>query len=213
MEPKFRTNSQKYIYGKMKKDIEEGIKKYSNIVQAIERIKLYPKKDGKEKANFALNFGLDIGETYTIKWGGTNGEEKRRYVHIALESNYNNKVNSVKFSISPIWEGEGENRKQILEFTEHSIWFNCEKYKKGLEDHSAKGILELIKGPYLEDMKENLNRYKKDLEQLPTIFEKMVEAANNLQKFINSTADNAVIHRYAYELQGKENYNFVDINK
>lgn len=210
MEPKFRTNSQKYIYGKIEHDINEGIKKYSNMVQAIERMKLYPKKDGKEKANFALNFGLDIGETYTIKWGGTSGEEKRRYVHIALEYGYNNKVNSVKFSISPIYEGEGENRKQILEFTEHSIWFSCDKYKKGLEDHSAKGILELIKGPYLDDLKENLARYKKDLEELPTIFEKMVEAANKLQEFIDSTAERAVIHRYAYDLQGRENYNYVD---
>lgn len=62
----------------LENQILEGIAKSQDVVNALELLEFFPKKDGSEKANFSLNFGLrtPYGETYTIKW--VNAEEKRR---------------------------------------------------------------------------------------------------------------------------------------
>ena len=65
------THSQKSIYDKLEKQINDEIKELENKIIAFNMIEYFPKKDGTEKENFSLNFGLKgVGVSYKDKrWG------------------------------------------------------------------------------------------------------------------------------------------------
>lgn len=200
-------SNQNYIYGQIEKQIQDKLFDYQAKLMAVDHLKFFPKKDGKEKANFALNFGFEEGETYTIHW--RHGDEKQRYVKIELKNGYYGSLDSdvarlLEFKTAAIWEDPNNRVKQVVPFTEHSIWLDTDEFKKYYkkEMQTAKEIFNLIKNEYRNDLLEQIEYYKKELEDLPEKFKILCNAATEFNKVRNKLT--GTIGSYAYRLQGKD---------
>lgn len=195
------TNGQKYIADQIRTQLEKYIKEYTDKINAVTILKFYPKKDGTEKANFALNFGTDHGEKYTINWGHT--KEDRRCVTITQKFNYSGEFQGVEFSTASVWDENHE--KQIIPFTSHSVWFNWNIFESCERPKTAKDTFSLIKGPYCDYLRKTLREYKNTLDDFDHNFEQLCIAATNLQENIKGITA-PVFCSYAYNLQGRDNH-------
>ena len=197
------TNGQKYIADQIRNQLEKYIKEYTDKINAVAFLKFYPKKDGTEKANFALNFGMDIGEKYTINWGHT--KEDRRYVSIVKKLSYFAEFQGVEFSTAPIWDEKHE--KQTIPYTSHSVRFNWNIFEGCERPKGAKDTFNLIKGPYFDYLRKTLREYQAALADFDYNFERLCIAATNLQENIKGITA-PVFSSYAYNLQGRDNHYF-----
>lgn len=204
--------SQSYIYGIIEKQISDALKEYRDKIATVQLIKFFPKKDGKEKANFALNFGFDnYGESYIIHWRSGH-DEKRRYVTINLDSYYEDKARHLVFSTAPVWENRNDpdDRLMIVQPTNHSIWLDTDRYRKYYDKdmQGATKIFELIKNEYLHELEETVNEYEEQLKRLPNDFETLCNAATEFNKVRNMLT--GTIGSYAYRLQGTDFHYFIN---
>lgn len=71
-------SSQKSTFEEIKTELEKGIRELNHQIVNIQRLKLYPKKDGTEKANLPLNFGTVEGEYLTVKRCGRDEKKTIR---------------------------------------------------------------------------------------------------------------------------------------
>lgn len=197
-------NSQKYMYNKISHDLDEYIKDFSNKIFAVGRLEFFPKKDGTEKANFALNFGTLDGENYTVRWS-SNRIEKRRWVDIDKCLDYSGNFTGVKMLIASFWDEKNE--KQICPYTSHDIYFNL--FNKYERPKNAKETFDLIKNPYFDYLVATLDEYKKVKENFDTYFEMLCNAATNLHNSIKFLKV-PVFSSYAYNLQGRDNHYLID---
>lgn len=196
------TNGQKYMYDKIHTELEKQLNEYTAKVRAVLSLAFFPKKDGTEKQNFALNFGTSKGETYEIKWSETN-KEKRRFVNISKQTNYQGIWTGVDFSIAPLWDDKHE--KQLVPYTSHSIYFNWNIFNRYEKPKNAKDAFFLIQGPYLKLLISLENEYKEALQDFNINFEKLCCAATSLQEHIKSIKA-PIFSSYAYNLQGRDNH-------
>lgn len=199
-------NSQKYMYDKISHDLDKYIQDFSDKIYSVNNLAFFPKKDGTEKANFALNFGSINGEKYTINWNPTHHEE-RRWVDITKHLNSCGDFTGVEMRIAPTWDEKHE--KQICPYTSHDIYFNWNIFDKYERPKNAKETFDLIKNPYFKYLVANLTEYKKVKENFESYFEMLCNAATNLHNSIKFLKV-PVFSSYAYNLQGRDNHYLIE---
>lgn len=203
------THSQKSIYDKLEKEIKDYIADLENKIAAISEIEFYPKKNGTEKANFSLNFGLkNWGVSYTATRCGKT--ENIHPVNISLDYGYsrvyNSKPTGVKILVSPVFDYEKREYLNNFKYFDDSIYFSCSDVKNFLgfdvseepQKLTAKKVFELITIYYKNCLIESLNTHKEELKQLPKYFEKAIEISNNLIKEVGKTSKYSFINSFFY---------------
>lgn len=218
------TNSQKSIFDRLEKEIKDYIAVLENKIAAISEIEYYPKKDGTEKANFSLNFGLkNFGVSYTAKrWGKT---ENIHPVDVWLDYGYGfkNSPVGVKFRISPVFDYEKREYLSNFKYVDvENIYFSFKEVKNflGLDESeefknpTAKKVFELITVYYKNELYERLKNYKEELEKLPFFFEKAIKISNYLMNEVNKTSEFTFIHSFYYQnFENKDVYCLSDKNR
>lgn len=207
------TNSQKSIYDKLEKQIKDSIKELENKIEAFSNIEYFPKKDGTQKENFSLNFGLKgVGVSYKDKrW---NKIENIHPVEISLEYGFRpytkNGVlvpSSVNIAVKPRYSQDTHEYIDNFNYCTDIIYFSSSDVTKFLgfdakenpEKITAENILKLIKVFWIGYLTERLNTHKKELERLPEFFDKAIEISNYLVSEIGKTGEFSFIHHFFYD--------------
>jgi hypothetical protein len=207
------TNSQKSIYDKLEKQIKDSIKELENKIAAFSNIEYFPKKDGTQKENFSLNFGLKgVGVSYKDKrWGKV---ENIHPVEISLEYGFRpytkNGVlvpSSVNIAVKPRYSQETHEYIDNFNYCTDTIYFSSSDVteflgfdaKENPEKITAENILKLIKVFWIGYLTERLNTHKKELERLPEFFDKAIEISNYLVTEIGKTGEFSFIHHFFYD--------------
>jgi hypothetical protein len=207
------TNSQKSIYDKLEKQIKDSIKELENKIAAFSNIEYFPKKDGTQKENFSLNFGLKgVGVSYKDKrWGKV---ENIRPVEISLEYGFRpytkNGVlvpSSVNIAVKPRYSQETNEYIDNFNYCTDTIYFSSSDVteflgfdaKENPEKITAENILKLIKVFWIGYLTERLNTHKKELERLPEFFDKAIEISNYLITEIGKTGEFSYINHFFYD--------------
>lgn len=207
------TNSQKSIYDKLEKQIKKAIDELENKIAAFNNIEYFPKKDGTQKENFSLNFGLKgVGVSYKDKrWGKV---ENVHPVEISLEYGFRpytkNGVlvpSSVNIAVKPRYSQETNEYIDNFNYCTDTIYFSSSDVteflgfdaKENPEKITAENILKLIKVFWIGYLTERLNTHKKELERLPEFFDKAIEISNYLVSEIGKTGEFSYIHHFFYD--------------
>lgn len=207
------TNSQKSIYEKLENQIKKAIEELENKIAAFNNIEYFPKKDGTQKENFSLNFGLKgVGVSYKDKrWGKI---ENVHPVDISLEYGFRpytkNGVlvpSSVDIAVKPRYSQEKSEYIDNFNYCTDTIYFSSSDVteflgfdaKENPEKITAENILKLIKVFWIEYLTERLNTHKKELERLPEFFDKAIEISNYLISEIGKTGEFSYIHHFFYD--------------
>lgn len=207
------TQSQKSIYEKLENQIKKAIEELENKLAAFSCIDYFPKKDGTQKENFSLNFGLKgVGVYYKDERWGTI--ENVHPVEISLgygfrpyEKNGFLVPSSVQIAVKPRYCQETNEYIDNFNACTDTIYFSCSDVtdflgfsaKDNPEKITAENILKLIKIFWIGRLTERLNLHKKELERLPEFFEKAVEIANYLVTEIGKTSEFSYIHKFFYD--------------
>ena len=207
------TNSQKSIYEKLENQIKKEIKDLENKIKAFGQIEYFPKKDGTQKANFSLNFGLNgVGVSYKDKrWGKIeniqpveiyfdygfrpyekNGVLVPSSVHILVKPRYNQEKNEYLDAFNPCTDTIYFSSSYVTDF----LGFDA---KESPEKITAEKVLKLIKVFWIGLLTDVLNKHKKELERLPEFFDKAVEISNYLVTEIGKTDEFPYIHNFFYD--------------
>jgi hypothetical protein len=207
------THSQKSIYEKLENQIKKEIKELENKIEAFSKIEYYPKKDGTQKDNFSLNFGLDgVGVSYKDKrWGKiVNVHPVDIYLDYGCRPYEKNGVlvpSAVKISVKPRYCQETNEYIDNFDYCSDTIYFSSRyvtdflgfDVKENPEKITAENILKLIKVFWIGCLTERLNTHKKELERLPEFFEKAIEISNYLVTEIGKTEEFSYIHNFFYD--------------
>lgn len=207
------TNSQKSIYEKLENQIKKAIEELENKIAAFSNIEYFPKKDGTQKENFSLNFGLKgVGVSYKDKrWGKI---ENVHPVEISLEYGFRpytkNGVlvpSSVNIAVKPRYSQDTHEYIDNFNYCTETIYFSSSDVteflgfdaKENPEKITAENILKLIKVFWIGYLTERLNTHKKELERLPEFFDKAIEISNYLVNEIEKTGKFSYIHHFFYD--------------
>jgi hypothetical protein len=207
------THSQKSIYEKLENQIKKEIKELENKIEAFSKIEYYPKKDGTQKDNFSLNFGLDgVGVSYKDKrWGKI---ENVHPVEICLDYGFSpyekNGVlvpSSVNIEVKPRYSHDKSEYIDNFGYCTDTIYFSSRDVidflgfdaKESPEKITAEKVLKLIKVFWIGHLTDVLNTHKKELERLPEFFDKAVEISNYLISEIGKTSEFSYIHHFYYD--------------
>lgn len=207
------THSQKSIYEKLEKQIEKAIDELENKIKAFGNVDYFPKKDGTQKENFALNFGLkDVGVSYKDKrWGKIeNVHPVEIFLDYGISPYEKNGVlvpSSVKIAVKPRYNQEKSEYLDGFNACSDTIYFSSSDVtdflgfdaKENPEKITAENILKLIKVFWIGSLTARLNTHKKELERLPEFFEKAIEISNYLITEIGKTAEFSYIHNFYYD--------------
>lgn len=207
------THSQKSIYEKLENQIKKEIENLENKIKSFSCIDYFPKKDGTQKENFSLNFGLKgVGVSYKDKrWGkienvhpveisldyGFSPYEKNGVlvptsVQIAVKPRYNQEKNEYIDNFKPCTDTIYFSSSDVTEF----LGFDA---KENPEKITAEKILKLIKVFWIGLLTERLNLHKKELERLPEFFDRAIEISNFLVTEIGKTDEFSHIHNFFYD--------------
>lgn len=207
------TNSQKSIYEKLENQIKKAIEELENKIEAFSNIEYFPKKDGTQKENFSLNFGLKgVGVSYKDKrWGKI---ENVHPVDISLDYGFRPYTkngalvpSSIQIAVKPRYSQEKHEYIDNFNYCTDTIYFSSSDVteflgfdaKESPEKITAENILKLIKVFWIEYLTERLNTHKKELESLPEFFEKAIEISNYLISEIGKTGEFSYIHHFFYD--------------
>ena len=207
------TNSQKSIYEKLENQIKKANEELENKIAAFSNIEYFPKKDGTQKENFSLNFGLKgVGVSYKDKrWGKI---ENVHPVEISLEYGFRpytkNGVlvpSSVNIAVKPRYSQDTHEYIDNFNYCTETIYFSSSDVteflgfdaKENPEKITAENILKLIKVFWIGYLTERLNTHKKELERLPEFFDKAIEISNYLVNEIEKTGKFSYIHHFFYD--------------
>lgn len=207
------THSQKSIYEKLENQIKKAIEELENKIAAFSNIDYFPKKDGRQKENFSLNFGLKgVGVSYKdTRWGKV---ENVHPVDITLDYGFRpyekNGVlvpSSVNIAVKSRYYQETNDYMDNFRYCTDTIYFSSSDVKDFLgfdpkenpEKITAENILKLIKVFWIGRLTDRLNTHKKELERLPEFFEKAIEISNYLVTEIGKTDEFSYIHNFFYD--------------
>lgn len=207
------TNSQKSIYEKLENQIKKEVGELENKIKAFSCIDYFPKKDGAQKDNFSLNFGLKgVGVSYKDKrWGKI---ENVHPVEISLDYGFRpyekNGVlvpSSVEISVKPRYSQDKSEYIDNFRFCSDTIYFSSRDVteflgfdaKENPEKITAENILKLIKVFWIGCLSKRLETHKKELERLPEFFDKAIEISNYLVTEIGKTGEFSYIHNFYYD--------------
>lgn len=206
---KEQNHNQKECFEETKKSIQKSLKKFEDQLFYLKSMRPYLKKDGTEKQNFSLNFGLDIGESFKNRF-----KETTRYVNISLDWRYDytkNKsfLNRIELSFHCIWD---ENFSHILhDNSEVPIYLNCKSFEpfNELEKVTVSDVFKIVE-IYKSTVQSWIDSYKNDLENLETRFNEFITMANQIKNFIDSFENSPCLHSLAYEMMGRKCYQLQD---
>ena len=220
------TNSQKSIYEKLENQIKKEIKDLENKIKAFGQIEYFPKKDGTQKENFSLNFGLKgVGVSYKDKrWGKV---ENVHPVDITLDYGFRpyekNGVlvpSAVNIAVKSRYYQETREYIDNFIYCTDTIYFSSSYVtdflgfdaKENPEKITAETILKLIKVFWIGLLKKKLNTHKKELGRLPEFFDKAIEISNYLVTEIGKTGEFSFIHNFYYDnFENKDVYSLCDL--
>lgn len=215
------THSQKSIFDKLEKQIKDSIKELENKIFAFSNIEYFPKKDGKQKEKFSLNFGLKgVGVSYKDKrWGKI---ENVHPVNVTLDYGFRPcSINGVlvpslvQISVKPRYSQERKEYIDTFKYCTDTIYFSCSDVKDFLgfdaqespEKITAEIILRLIRVFWVDILTQRLNTRKEELKKLPFFFERAINISNYLVTEINKTGEFSFIHNFFYDnFENKEVY-------
>lgn len=207
------THSQQSIYEKLENQIKKAIEELENKIEAFSNIEYCPKKDGTQKDNFSLNFGLkgvgvsykdrrlgkienvhpvDISLGYGFRPYKKNGVLVPSSVNIAVKPRYNQETNEYIDNYSYCSDTIYFSSSDVTDFLGFDANENPEKI-------TAENILKLIKVFWIGYLSERLNTHKKELERLPEFFEKAIEISNYLVTEVGKTAEFSFVHNFYYD--------------
>ena len=207
------THTQESIYKKLENQIKKAIDELENKIAAFSNIDYFPKKDGTQKENFALNFGMmGVGVSYKDKrWGKiVNVHPVDIYLDYGCRPYEKNGVlvpSAVKISVKPRYCQETNEYIDNFDYCYDTIYFSSSDVidflgfdvKENPEKITAENILKLIKVFWIDCLTERLNTHKKELERLPEFFQKAIEISNYLVTEIGKTAEFSNIHNFYYD--------------
>ena len=207
------THSQKSIYEKLETQIKKAIEDLENKIEAFGNIDYFPKKDGTQKDNFSLNFGLKgVGVSYKDeRWGKIeNVHPVEIYLDYGFRPYEKNGVlvpSSVKISVKPRYDQAKNEYLDGFNFCSDTIYFSSSDVidflgfdaKENPEKITAENILKLIKVFWIGLLTERLDTHKKELERLPKFFERAIEISNYLVTEIGKTGEFSFIHNFFYD--------------
>lgn len=206
------TNSQKSIYDKLENEIKERIKELENEIIAFNMIEYFPKKDGTQKENFSLNFGLKgVGISYKDKrWGKV---ENVHPVNVTLDYGFRPYSvhgvlvpSSLQISVKARYSQEKNEYLDNFHYCTDTIYFSCSDVKEFLgfdakenpEKITAENMLKLIRVFWVNNLTEKLNTHKEELEKLPYFFDNAIKISNTLIQEIGKTGKYSFIHHFYY---------------
>lgn len=207
------THSQKSIYEKLEKQIKKAIEELENKIAAFSCIDYFPKKDGTQKDNFSLNFGLKgVGVSYKDKrWGKIeNVHPVEIYLDYGFQPYEKNGVlvpSSVQIEVKPRYNQEKSEYIDNFRYCTDTIYFSSRDVtdflgfdvKENPEKITAENIIKLIKVFWIDRLTDRLKTHKKEIERLPEFFDKAVEISNYLISEIGKTAEFSYIHNFFYD--------------
>lgn len=207
------THSQKSIYEKLENQIKKAIEELENKIKAFSCIDYYPKKDGTQKDNFSMNFGLKgVGVSYKdTRWGKVENihpvEISLGYGFKPYEKNGVLVPSSVNITVRPRYCQDTREYLDGFKSCNDTIYFSSIDVidflgfdaKENPEKITAENILKLIKVFWIGRLKKNLNTHKRELERLPGFFDKAIAISNYLVTEIGKTAEFSYIHNFYYD--------------
>lgn len=207
------THSQKSIYGKLENQIKKAIEELENKIKAFSNIDYFPRKNGTQKENFSLNYGLKgVGVSYKdTRWGKIeNVHPVEIYLDYGVRPYEKNGVlvpSSVKISVKPRYCQDKNEYLDGFNNCYDTIYFSSSDVteflgfdaKENPEKITAENILKLIKVFWIGFLTARLNTHKKELERLPEFFDKAIEISNYLISEIGKTGEFPCIHNFYYD--------------
>lgn len=214
------SNSQRYVFERLEKELQDKIDKTQNELNALELLAYCPKKDGTPKSNFALNFGLVApwGESY--KWASRyQGIETRRYVEIWFDrSLVKGDITDVKFRFKPYWDDEnGTDPKPAtnFEYFEGTLYMRPDAFKEwagfDIEKEQSKidapFVFKALKEYYADKRRAALEGYRNEIKELPKWFKKACDMARKMRDLVDGTEHLTTIHSFMYSnFEAKETH-------
>ena len=207
------THCQQSIFDKLKNQIKDTIKELENKIIAFNNIEYFPKKDGTQKENFSLNFGLKgFGVFYKDKrWGKV---ENVHPVNVTLDYGFRPYSvhgvlvpSSLQISAKPRYSQEKNEFLDNFNYCTDTIYLSCKDVieflgfdaKENPEKITAENMLKLIREFWVDCLTKRLNTHKEELEKLPFFFDNAIEISNYLIKEIGKTANYSFIHHFFYD--------------
>lgn len=190
--------------------VNQEIQSLEHRLEALNRLKFFPKKDGKDKADFKKNFGFDVGETFSIKrWKDSVGTY--RYVidcHVELNAEGAQKIHFQSCAICERDE-EGYPITTILPSVQFDEWFTSNSFPEAKELKTASEFYKWLKNDYFDHVRAEIKRKNEELEKLPSRFTELCNACNAFHEKVESFHGTA-LYSEAYRLEGSQFYAYLD---
>lgn len=190
--------------------VNQEIQSLEYRLEALNRLKFFPKKDGKDKADFKKNFGFDIGETFSVKrWNDT--VNTYRYVidcHVESDEEGAKKIHFQSHAINERDE-EGYCTKTILPSVQFDEWFTSNSFPEAKKLKTASEFYKWLKNDYSDHVKAEIKRKNEELEKLPSRFTELCNACNAFHDKVESFKGTA-LYSEAYRLEGSQFYAYLD---
>lgn len=190
--------------------VNQEIKSLEDRLEALNRLKFFPKKDGKDKADFKKNFGFDIGETFSItRWNNT--VDTYRYVidcHVESDEKGAKKIHFQSHAINER-DKEGYCTKTILPSVQFDEWFTDNWFPEAKKLKTASEFYKWLKNEYFDHVRAEIKRKNEELEKLPSRFTELCNACNAFHEKVESFKGTA-LYSEAWKLEGSQFYAYLD---
>lgn len=194
----------------IKARVNQEIQSLEYRLEALNRLKFFPKKDGKDKADFKKNFGFDVGETFSIKrWNDT--VDTYRYVidcHVDFNKEEADKIHFRSHTINE-YDEKGYCTTTILPSVQFDEWFTDIFFPEAKKLKTASEFYKWLKNEYSDHVRAEIKRKNEELEKLPSRFTELCNACNTFHDKVKSFEGTALYHE-AYRLEGSGFYAFLD---
>ena len=194
----------------IKAKVNQEIQSLEYRLEALNRLKFFPKKDGKDKADFKKNFGFDIGETFSIKrWNNT--VDTYRYVidcHVECDEEGAKKIHFQSHAINE-YDEKGDFTKSILPSVQFDELFTKDSFPEAKKLKTASEFFKWLKNDYSDHVRTEIKRKNEELEKLPSRFTELCNACNTFHEKVESFKGTA-LYSEAWRLEGSQFYAYLD---
>ena len=191
--------------------VNQEIQSLEYRLEALNRLKFFPKKDGKDKADFKKNFGFDVGETFSVKRWNDIINTYRYVIDCHVEFFANGIAQKIHFQSHAIneYDVEGYSAKTILPSVQFDEWFTEKSFPEAIKLKTASEFYKWLKNEYFDHVRAEIKRKNEELEKLPSRFTELCNACNAFHKKVESFQGTA-LYSEAYRLEGSQFYAYLD---
>lgn len=194
----------------IKAQVNQEIQLLEYRLEALNRLKFFPKKNGKDKADFKKNFGFDVGETFSIKrWN--DSIDTYRYVidcHVDFNEEGAQRIHFQSHGIREFDE-KGYSTKTILPSVQFDEFFTNNSFPEAKKLKTASEFYKWLKNDYFDHVNAEIKQKNWELGKLPSRFKELCNACNAFHDKVESFKGTALYSR-AYRLEGSEFYYYLD---